>query len=264
MRANRACIVFALPDCPAMLTEHARMQMSNLRLRHRAIALALTSLVYVAITLIFFLFPSAGTQVVEVRDRLTAILLPSPPLKPPERPPPPPSRKPTRHPGTVTVRKDDPAPPLLPEQPAPAVVAPIVDLPKVSMAEVGLASDARSSSGRAESTSGAGGGAASGNGSGGGPLYDAQWLREPSHEELMRYMPRDAPPVGWGLIACRTRDHYRVTDCELLDEFPKGSGIGRAVRDAAHQFRVKPPMVDGKPQVGAWVRIRIGYYNPPA
>lgn len=247
-----------------MLTAHARMPVPNRRLRHRASALALTGLVYAAIALIFLLFPSAGMQVVKVRDRLTAVLLPLPQQKPPERPPLRPSRMPGDHPGTQTFHKPDPAPPpLLPEQPAPAVVAPIVDLPKLSTADIGSASDALGSSSQVGSGSGAGGGTGLGDGSGGGPLYDAQWQREPSHEELTRYLPSGAPAMGWGLIACRTRDNYRVTDCALLDEFPKGSGIGKAVRDAAHQFRVKPPTVGGKPQIGAWVRIRIGYYIQP-
>jgi protein TonB len=33
--------------------------------------------------------------------------------------------------------------------------------------------------------------------------------------------------------------------------------LGYAIQEAAWQFRVKPPRVDGEYQVGTWVQIRI-------
>lgn len=96
-----------------------------------------------------------------------------------------------------------------------------------------------------------------GEGPGGEKLYDPDWYREPTDAELAYYMPKGTPRTGWGLIACRTVPDFRVEDCRELAESPSGSGIARAVRQAAWQFRVRPPRIGGKPIIGAWVRIRF-------
>lgn len=92
----------------------------------------------------------------------------------------------------------------------------------------------------------------------GEPLYAAAWYREPSDAELRGYLSTASGP-GWALIACRTAPDYRVEDCVGLDEHPAGSQIMRAVLGAAWQFRVRPPRIGGRLQVGSWVRIRIDY-----
>jgi len=98
---------------------------------------------------------------------------------------------------------------------------------------------------------------------GGGPhgerLYDADWYRKPTNAELAAYLPAGAPHTGWGMIACKTVKDNRVEDCQEIGQSPMGSGLARAVRQAAWQFRVLPPRIGGRPLVGAWVRIRIDY-----
>ncbi|GAB7555579.1 hypothetical protein NRB_50990 [Novosphingobium sp. 11B] len=98
-----------------------------------------------------------------------------------------------------------------------------------------------------------------GEGPGGATLYNADWFRRPTDAQLGGYMPANAPPEGWGMVACQTIDHYHVENCQILGESPRGSGFGRAVLNAAWQFQVIPPRINGKPQVGEWVRIRIDY-----
>lgn len=98
-----------------------------------------------------------------------------------------------------------------------------------------------------------------GEGPGGAILYRAQWHHEPSDAELGGYLPPNGPASGWGEIACQTVPDYRVENCQILGESPRGSGFARAVQQAAWQFQVVPPRVNGKPQLGAWVRIRIDY-----
>ena len=89
-------------------------------------------------------------------------------------------------------------------------------------------------------------------------LYAAEWAREPTDAELSGYLPKTAPD-GWGLIACKTIPGNRVDDCVELGQSPAGSHLASAVRQAAWQFRVRPPRKGGRPMVGEWVRILIEY-----
>ena len=93
-------------------------------------------------------------------------------------------------------------------------------------------------------------------------LYSAEWVREPTHAELSAYMPpnwRNSRREGWGEIACRTVSGHRVEDCVELGSYPRGSRLASAVRQAAWQFRVRPPRRNGRELVGEWVQIRIDY-----
>ena len=89
-------------------------------------------------------------------------------------------------------------------------------------------------------------------------LYAAEWARKPTDTELAGYLPPNAPN-GWGMVACRTVPGNRVDDCVELGNDPPGSRLASAVRQAAWQFRVRPPRKNGKPMIGEWVRIRIEY-----
>lgn len=97
----------------------------------------------------------------------------------------------------------------------------------------------------------------------GEPMYAAAWYRKPYDDELRGYLSTATGP-GWGLIACRTAPDYRVEDCVGLEEYPRGSMIVRSILAAAWQFKVRPPRLGGRPQIGEWVRIRIDYDLRPA
>jgi protein TonB len=97
-----------------------------------------------------------------------------------------------------------------------------------------------------------------GKGPNGQVLYAAEWARRPTNAELGGYLPRDAPD-GYGLVACKTISDDRVEDCIELEQQPLGSHLASAVRQAAWQFRVRPPHKNGKELVGSWVQIRIDY-----
>ena len=91
----------------------------------------------------------------------------------------------------------------------------------------------------------------------GEPLYAARWYREPTDQELRGYLSTASAPA-WGLVACRTAPDFRVEDCVGLAESP-GSNMLRAILAATWQFKVRPPQLGGRPQIGEWVRIRIDY-----
>lgn len=97
-----------------------------------------------------------------------------------------------------------------------------------------------------------------GTGPNGEPLYAAQWYRKPYDSELSGYLSTADGP-GWGLIACKTEPDYRVDQCVIVDEYPSGSRIARAVLEAAWQFRVRAPRRGGRALIGEWVGIRIDY-----
>jgi protein TonB len=107
----------------------------------------------------------------------------------------------------------------------------------------------------ASGASGAGDSEVVGHGPNGDPLYAAEWAREPTDAEIGGYWPHNVS--GWGLVACKTIANDRVNDCIELDQGPAGSHLASAVRQAAWQFRVRPPRKGGRALVGAWVRILI-------
>ena len=101
--------------------------------------------------------------------------------------------------------------------------------------------------------------ASAGTGPGGVTLYQAEWYRKPTHAEINGYITKSVDIGSWAEVACKTIADNRVENCQALDESPPGSGLARAIRLAGWQFRIRPPRIDGKPQVGTWVRVRIDF-----
>ncbi len=144
---------------------------------------------------------------------------------------------------------------VLPVKPslAPPSEKPWIEMSKAEMA----AADVRNLP-KVAAGSGAGDSEEVGRGPNGEVLYAAEWARRPTNTELGGYLPRNAPE-GWGQIACRTVSGNRVEDCIEMGQSPRGSRLASAVRQAAWQFRVRPPRKNGRPLVGSWVQIRITY-----
>jgi protein TonB len=161
-----------------------------------------------------------------------------------------------------------PIPPMPPVITPPKVPTPPAALPGVLPITLG-ASDISKLKSSASNDDGAETGTDSklaygpGEGPGGQPLYNAEWYREPSDAQLNGYLPKGAPPNSWALIACQTMPQFHVDNCRSLGESPVGSGLGRAMREAAWQFLVRPPRRGGKVLVGAWVKIRIDFTLRP-
>ncbi|MBK5265047.1 MAG: hypothetical protein JJE34_07430 [Alphaproteobacteria bacterium] len=170
-------------------------------------------------------------------------------------------------------RNKDKAPPRASAPPAaatPPTAPPVPSLPILVLSQQDFAASdiSKLSSHRGEGSADASNAGSSAYGPGEGPggvrLYDAEWYRKPTDAELAYYMPADTPRTGWGLIACQTVERFHVDNCRTLGESPPGSGLGRAVREAAWQFLVLPPRIGGRKVIGAWVRIRIDYTESEA
>lgn len=166
------------------------------------------------------------------------------------------TQKPVARPETSPVK---PPPIVLPVKPtiaapppAPEKPAPWIEMSKDELAATDISNLPKAGSGSAGDSE------IVGKGPHGEVLYAAEWARHPTDAELGGYLPANAPD-GFGLIACRTVPGDRVDDCIELDQEPRGSHLASAVRQAAWQFRIRPPRRNGVPLVGSWVSIRIDY-----
>lgn len=160
-----------------------------------------------------------------------------------------------------------PAPPTAPpESTSSAIWSQVIPMTRQQLAAADIANipsrpameDGRGT-GQSGNDAGENDSASAGRGPNGQPLYNAEWYRRPTDAELSYYLPPGTRQPGWGMIACQTVSDYRVENCQEIGQSPAGSGLARAVRQAAWQFRVLPPRIGGRPMVGAWVSIRIDY-----
>jgi protein TonB len=177
-------------------------------------------------------------------------------------------KAPTKHqaPAPTVTKVSPPIPkPKVPPPPIPWIQMSHDDFASSDISTKPNRAAERSASGQGDQGADNGAAAGNDNGSGGGPqgdrLYNAQWYPHPPTEaEMDFYMPKNGLHAnGYGDIACRTVANYRVVDCKELGDSP-GSGFARAMVNAAWQFRVLPPRVNGKPMVGAWVHIHYDFY----
>lgn len=157
-----------------------------------------------------------------------------------------------------------PLPPVI----KPPVAPPAAPVPRTTPSSspfIALSDGDMASSDIGKMAKGGGGGGNSsatygpGEGPSGQRLFRAEWYREPSDAEIAGYMPALTQQPQWAEIACKTVERYHVENCQALGESPAGSGLARALRQAAWQFLVRPPRIDGKPIVGAWVKIHFDF-----
>lgn len=90
------------------------------------------------------------------------------------------------------------------------------------------------------------------------------WLRKPTPEEMMAVWPAEAARKGVSgkaVISCSVNVTGALQGCTVVSEDPVGSGFGQAALLLAGSFKMKPRMVDGKPEAGATVKIPINFVS---
>ena len=226
-------------------------------LGHRAASIALTIVAHVLVFLLLWTITPSRTPPPDEEPPLNTFdVRPSATTAP--RPAPSAAAAPTRRAAPAST---SPAPSTAATTPPPPVPLPApTSAPSLNALDFDLASVPRGGRENAEPTGDSPGPVyGPGDGPGGQRLYNAEWRREPTDAQLRTYLPADVPRPAWAMIACRTAENYGVENCRFMDEHPRGSGLARAMRQAAWQFQVHPPRLGGKKLIGAWVRIRIDF-----
>jgi len=237
----------ATPELPPTSGRFAEWQRPSKR--QRALVIGLTLLAELLFLLVLLGF---GPASLTGRDpgRPTLVDL----INAPPAPAPAPAPAKSAEAKVKAVPVPQPVPPKLP--PSPLAKSPFVKLTReeyaaADISKLGSAGGQGRSSGETS--------ASAGTGPGGATLYKAEWYREPTDAELAYYLPKSIPAGSWAQVACKTIPDNRVENCQSLGESPPGSGLGKALRLAGWQFRIRPPRIDGKPMVGTWVKVHIDF-----
>ncbi|WP_165842831.1 TonB family protein [Phenylobacterium deserti] len=96
-------------------------------------------------------------------------------------------------------------------------------------------------------------------------IVDPTWLRRPGPNDLRAAWPKGALEKrleGRALIGCVVTAQGTLTQCQVLEETPAGSGFGGAALSLTPQFLMKPATQDGRPVEGGRVRIPIQFDLP--
>lgn len=129
---------------------------------------------------------------------------------------------------------------------------------EMAAADIGKIHSAIASGNGSGERNAGGGGNGGGDGQGGQSWYNVEWYRKPPRSVFDSYMRPGQATGRRAEIECRMIEDYHVDDCHELSEEPRGTGMARVMREAAWQFLVRPPRLNGKALIGK--RVRITYY----
>ncbi|MDB5425896.1 MAG: hypothetical protein JWQ29_3312, partial [Phenylobacterium sp.] len=73
------------------------------------------------------------------------------------------------------------------------------------------------------------------------------WARKPTRERLLAVLPPESarPQGGFAAMRCKVGADGGMVDCQVIQEYPVGSGFGRVLRSLAPDYQMKPPAEGG-------------------
>lgn len=80
-----------------------------------------------------------------------------------------------------------------------------------------------------------------------------EWAALPRARDVYRHFPKAALASGVNgraVISCEVTVKGRLEKCVVREESPAGYEFGQAAIAMSRYFRMKPPVIDGKPQPG--------------
>jgi TonB family protein len=94
----------------------------------------------------------------------------------------------------------------------------------------------------------------------------ADWRRTASAKDFAEVLPARAQRpgfVGMAVIACSVTDTGRLSDCAVVEETPKDTGLGKALLKIAPKFEVRPLTAEEKAAGAGKVRIPLRVVMAP-
>lgn len=91
-----------------------------------------------------------------------------------------------------------------------------------------------------------------------------EWIVRPTDAQMLKYNPYEARRKrisGKVTLSCLVDEANRARKCRVTAESPRLLGFGNAARALSHTFRIRPPIIAGRPSYDAWVTIDIHWEN---
>jgi TonB family protein len=89
-------------------------------------------------------------------------------------------------------------------------------------------------------------------------ITNPDWVRIPSNDALIRYIPSEAAAGGGrAVVHCYITNRGLMDRCSVMNEAPAGHGYGGAALALTELFVMRPMTIDGQPVGGAEINIPI-------
>jgi TonB family protein len=99
----------------------------------------------------------------------------------------------------------------------------------------------------------------------GSSVTHPDWLRRPTNDELVRYLPAEAHgAAGKAMIECLVSNRGLLERCKVRMESPINHGFGASALAMTDLFVMRPMTVDGDPVGGSAVVIPINFESGPS